>query len=147
MKVKTGSNVSVHYRGTLLKDGTEFDNSRARGQTLDFQVGVTAMISGFTDALIGMTEGQTKTVTLTPSQAYGDRDPAALQPVPKGAFGENFTQLEVGETVQGQRPDGGSFLAKVYELNEDVAVLDLNHPLAGEDLNFEIELVSVQEPE
>ena len=147
MKVKTGSNVSVHYRGTLLKDGTEFDNSRARGQPVDFQVGVTAMISGFTDALIGMTEGQTKTVTLTPSQAYGDRDPAALQPVPKGAFGENFTQLEVGETVQGQRPDGGSFLAKVYELNEDVAVLDLNHPLAGEDLNFEIELVSVQEPE
>jgi len=147
MKVKTGSNVSVHYRGTLLKDGTEFDNSRTRGQTLDFQVGVTAMISGFTDALIGMTEGQTKTVTLTPSQAYGDRDPAALQPVPKGAFGENFTQLEVGETVQGQRPDGGSFLAKVHELNEDVAVLDLNHPLAGEDLNFEIELVSVQEPE
>ena len=62
MKAKNGSNVSVHYRGTLT-DGTEFDNSRVRGETLDFQVGVTNMISGFTKAVIGMAEGQKKTIT------------------------------------------------------------------------------------
>ena len=143
MKVKNGSNVSVHYRGTL-NDGTEFDNSRVRGETLDFQVGVTKMIPGFTDALLGMTEGQKKTVTLSPENAYGERTEEAFQPFPKEAFGENFTQLEVGEMVQGNGP-AGAFLAKVHELNDDNVVLDMNHPLAGEELSFEIELLSVNE--
>ena len=142
MEVKNGSNMSVHYRGTL-KDGTEFDNSRIRGEALDFQVGITQMISGFTDAIIGMKAGQTKTVTLAPDQAYGVRNPEALQPVPKEAFGEGF-DLKVGETVQGNGPDG-SFLAKIHEVADDKVVLDLNHPLAGEDLNFEIELLSVED--
>ena len=143
MKVKNGSNVKVHYRGTL-NDGTEFDNSRVRGETLDFQVGVTKMISGFTDALLGMSEGQKKTVTLAPTEAYGTRNPEAFQPFPKEAFGENFNELEVGEMVQGNGP-AGAFLAKVHELNDDNVILDLNHPLAGEELNFEIELLSVNE--
>ena len=143
MKAKNGSNVSVHYRGTLT-DGTEFDNSRVRGETLDFQVGVTNMISGFTKAVIGMTEGQKKTITLSPDEAYGNRNPEAFQAFPKQAFGENFSQLAVGETVQGQGAEG-AFLAKVHEMSEDSVVLDLNHPLAGQELNFEIEVLSVQE--
>ena len=142
MKVENGHNVKVHYRGTL-SDGTEFDNSKVRGQTLEFQVGAGRMIRGFDSALLGMTEGQIKTITLDPEQAYGERDPAALQPVPKEAFGEEF-QFQVGGTIQGNGP-AGPFLAKIHALEEENVILDMNHPLAGESLNFEIELVEVGE--
>ena len=141
MKVANGTNVKVHYRGTL-SDGTEFDNSKVRGQTLDFEVGSPQMIRGFNDAIVGMTEGQTKSVTLTPETAYGERDPDALQEVPKAAFSPDFN-FELGGTIQGNGPRG-PFLAKIHALEEESVVLDLNHPLAGEDLNFEIELVSIE---
>lgn len=140
MKVTTGHNVNVHYRGTLT-DGTEFDNSRTRGQTISFQVGSGQMIPGFNDAVVGMTTGETKSVTLDPTQAYGQRNEEAFNTVPREAFGENF-EFEVGATVQGNGPRG-IFLAKIHELQEDNVILDMNHPLAGQSLNFEIELVSV----
>ena len=140
MKVTPGHILKVHYRGTLM-DGTEFDNSRVRGHTLDFEVGSGRMIRGFDEALLGMTEGQTKTVTLNPDNAYGHHNPDALQPVPKEAFGEDFT-FEVGGMVQGNGPRG-PFVAKIHALDEENVVLDMNHPLAGKELNFEIELVSV----
>tara|TARA_Y100000593_G_scaffold68658_1_gene126165 strand:- start:696 stop:1268 length:573 start_codon:yes stop_codon:yes gene_type:complete len=141
MKVQNGSNVRVHYRGTLA-DGTEFDNSRVRGRTLDFTVGVPRMIPGFSDACIGMVEGETKAVTIPKEEAYGDHNPAAYQTVPKSAFGENFP-FEVGGTVQGNGPQG-RFFATISAVNEEDIVLDMNHPLAGEDLTFEIELVEIQ---
>jgi FKBP-type peptidyl-prolyl cis-trans isomerase 2 len=141
MKVTTGHNVSVHYKGTLT-DGTEFDNSRVRGQTLDFQVGSGRMIRGFNDALLGMVVGDTKKVTLLPEDAYGERDPEAIQPVPKEAFGPDF-EFEIGGTVQGNGPRG-PFLAKIQALDEEKVLLDMNHPLAGEELSFEIELVGNQ---
>ena len=140
MKVTNGHNVKVHYKGTLA-DGTEFDNSRTRGQTLDFQVGASRLIRGFNDALLGMTEGQTKKVTIPPESAYGERDPEALKTVPKEAFGEEFN-FKVGGTIQGNGP-AGPFLAKIHALEEEQVILDMNHPLAGEALNFEIELVEV----
>mgnify|MGYP003948796809 CR=1 FL=1 len=140
MKVETGHNVKVHYRG-VLSDGTEFDNSKTRGQTLDFQVGAGRMIRGFDNALLGMTEGQTKTVTLAPDEAYGPHNPEALQPVPKEAFGDDF-EFRVGGTIQGNGP-AGPFLAKIHSLEEANVVLDMNHPLAGQELQFEIELVAV----
>jgi len=144
MKVETGHNVQVHYKGTLA-DGTEFDNSHNRDQTLDFQVGSDFMIRGFNDALLGMTEGQTKAVTLTPDVAYGDRAPNALQPVPKNAFRPDF-EFRLGGTIQGNGPNG-PFIAKIHAVEEERVVLDLNHPLAGEVLNFEIELVSIEPDE
>jgi FKBP-type peptidyl-prolyl cis-trans isomerase 2 len=140
MKVTNGHNVKVHYKGTLT-DGTEFDNSRTRGQTLDFQVGASRLIRGFNEALLGMTEGQTKKVTIPPESAYGSRDPEALKTVPKEAFGEEF-KFKVGGTIQGNGP-AGPFLAKIHALEEEQVILDMNHPLAGEELNFEIELVEV----
>ena len=139
MKVTNGHNVKVHYRGTLT-DGTEFDNSRVRGQTLDFEVGSGRMIRGFNDAVLGMAPGETKQVTLNPEAAYGEHNPQALQSVPKEAFGEDFN-FEVGGMVQGNGPQG-TFVAKIAALEEDAVVLDMNHPLAGQQLNFEIELVA-----
>ena len=139
MKVATGHNVNVHYKGTL-SDGTVFDNSRARDQVLSFQVGSGRMISGFNDAVLGMTVGETKTVTIQPENAYGQRNENAVQNVPRAAFGEDF-EFEIGGTVQGNGPMG-PFLAKIVEVTDDSVLLDMNHPLAGETLNFEIELVS-----
>ena len=142
MTVENGNNVSVHYRGTL-SNGTEFDNSKSRGQTLNFTVGSGQMIPGFDRALLGMSAGETKTVTFGPDDAYGARNEEAIQDVPKSAFGEGF-QFLVGEVVQGNGPQG-PFMAKIQEEREEEVVLDFNHPLAGEELSFEIELVSVNE--
>lgn len=140
MKVQNGHNVHVHYRGTL-DDGTEFDNSKVRGSTLSFQVGSGKMIRGFDNALLGMTVGDSKKVALTPNDAYGSRNPDAFQTIPKIAFGEDFV-FKLGETVQGNGPRG-PFLAKIHEVRDSDVVLDFNHPLAGENLTFEIELVSI----
>jgi peptidylprolyl isomerase len=142
MKVTNGHNVSVHYVGTLT-DGTEFDNSRTRGQAVSFEIGSGRMISGFNDAVVGMTVGETKKVTLAPEQAYGTRNENALQNVPRDAFSEDFN-FEVGGMIQGNGPRG-PFLAKIHEVGEQEIILDMNHPLAGQELNFEIELVSVEE--
>jgi len=141
MKVQNGHYVKVHYKGTL-DDGTEFDNSHVRGKPLDFEVGSRKLIRGFSAALLGMTEGQIKTVKMAPEEAYGPRNPDAVQPVPREAFAEGF-EFEEGGTVQGNGPRG-PFLAKILEVQEEHIVLDMNHPLAGKDLTFEIEVVSVE---
>ena len=139
MKVTNGQHVNVHYKGTL-SDGTEFDNSRVRGDALGFQLGSGKTIPGFNDAIIGMSVGETKTVVIGSADAYGPRNEEAVRTVPKSAFGEDFP-FEQGSTVQGNGPMG-PFLAKIIALHEDSVVLDMNHPLAGEDLTFEIELLS-----
>ena len=138
--VEVGNNVKVHYVGTLV-DGTEFDNSRARGQGLRLVVGSPTVLKGFDEAMVGMTEGETKEVILTAEEAYGARNPEALQTVPKEAFGEDF-EFVIGETVQGNGPYG-PFLATIQELLDSEIVLDMNHPLAGETLKFQIEVLEI----
>lgn len=141
--VTVGNNVEVHYVGTF-EDGTEFDNSHVRGETLNFEVGAGRMIKGFDQAVVGMTEGETKSITLTPDVAYGERMEEAMQSVPMAAFGPDFT-FEVGGMIQGNGPQG-PFVAKIHSVeqeNEQV-LLDMNHPLAGKNLNFKIEMVKIQ---
>ena len=142
MKVENGHNIKVHYVGTLA-DGTEFDNSRTRGTTLDFQVGSPGLITGFSNAVVGMTTGETKTITLGPDDAYGQVNPDAFQNVPKTQFEDDFV-FEVGGAVMGQGPQG-PFRATIHEVQDDSVVLDFNHPLAGKDLTFEVEVVEVEE--
>ena len=143
MKVTNGHNVSVHYRGTF-SDGTEFDNSRTRGQTLSFTVVDGNMISGFNDQVLGMSVGDTKTFTLTSEAAYGPRDEQAVQNVPRSAFEPTF-EFIVGEIIRGQTPDG-PFVAKILSVQDESVTLDFNHPLAGQDLTFEVELVTADAP-
>tara|TARA_E500000331_G_scaffold339093_1_gene368975 strand:+ start:505 stop:954 length:450 start_codon:yes stop_codon:yes gene_type:complete len=143
MKVENGHNVKVHYRGTLT-DGTEFDNSRTRGESLEFQVGSGGMIRGFVDAVVGMTVGETKSISIPPEQAYGPTVPEAIQEVDASAFA-NIPDMEVGGLIQGNGPQG-PFVAKVANITESMVTLDLNHPLAGETLNFEIELLNTEPP-
>ena len=140
--VEVGNNVKIHYVGTLT-DGTEFDSSRARGEILAVEVGAPGIIAGFTKALVGMSEGETKTVTLSPEDAYGKRIENAIQQVPMAAFGPDF-EFILGGTIQGNGPQG-PFLAKIHALEEEAqqVLLDMNHPLAGEQLTFNIEMVEI----
>ena len=141
-KAIKGRTVNVHYVGTF-DDGTEFDNSRNRGEAITFEVGAGQMIQGFDSAIDGMTIGETKTVTLTPDEAYGQVDPNAFQTVPEEMF-ENFGDLNTGQTVTGVAQNGEQFAARIHSLQENTVTLDFNHPMAGKNLNFEVELVSVE---
>ena len=140
-KVESGNTVSVHYRGTL-NDGTEFDNSYDRGEPLTFTVGSGQMIPGFDAAIPGMEVGEKKSISIGSSEAYGEKNEEAVQTVPREMFPQDF-QFVVGATIQGQNQDGHPFMAKICSEEEDGVVLDFNHPLAGEDLNFDIELTSI----
>ena len=144
MKVENGYNIKVHYKGTLA-DGTEFDNSRTRGQTLDFEVGTSSLIQGFNNAVLGMTQGETKKVFLTADDAYGQVNPEAFRHVPKAQFPEGF-DFQAGMPIMGRSPRG-PFRATIHEVKETEVVVNHNHPLAGKDLTFEIEVVSVQDGE
>ena len=139
--VQTGNTVSIHYKGTF-DDGTVFDSSRERGEPMTVTVGDGSLISGFEAALSGMTLGEVKNISLTPDQAYGDRVQEAIQEVPKSSFPEGF-EFNQGATVYGQTPDGNPFPAVIAEESDTTVTLDLNHPMAGKNLNFEIELVNL----
>ena len=143
--IKNGHDVKVHYKGTL-NDGTEFDNSKKRGNPLSVKVGSGQLIPGFDKALHGMGLGEVKTFTIPSAEAYGDIKEEAIQEYPKNVFPSDF-KFEVGATVQGVSPTGQVMLARVISLAEESVVLDHNHPLAGEDLTFEIEIIEYNEDE
>ncbi len=136
-----GASATVHYRGTL-EDGSEFDSSHNRGEPITFTVGSGEMIPGFNDAVDGMTVGDTKTVTLTPDQAYGDVNPEASTTFPKSGFPDGLDLVE-GMPVPLKTPDGRTLIGRLTEQHEETVTIDLNHPLAGQTLQFEIELVEV----
>jgi len=142
-KVEKGSKVKVHYTGTK-NDGSKFDSSHDRGQVLEFEVGSGQMIKGFDEGVVGMEVGETKDIHIKPEDAYGLRKEEAQTEVPKESLPPDFNP-KIGETVQGQTVDGRPILAKVKELQENKVILDLNHPLAGEELNFNVELVEIGE--
>ena len=136
-----GTKVRVHYRGTL-NDGTEFDNSHTRVEPIEFQVVAGQMILGFDSAVVGMSVGDSKTITLAPEEAYGTINPEAKTEIPKNAFPEGLDLVE-GMPVPLGAPDGRRVMGRLTQLNEETVTVDLNHPLAGEALNFDIELVEV----
>lgn len=140
-EVQAGNNVSVHYTGTL-EDGSVFDSSKPRNTTLDFTVSSGQMIPGFDNAVLGMTVGETKVVTLEPADAYGNVNPEAFQTTPRSVFPEGL-ELKLNEVVRGRDEAGQVITARVHELEDDSVVLDFNHPLAGKNLTFEIELISI----
>jgi peptidylprolyl isomerase len=94
--------------------------------------------------VLGMEVGETKTLEIKPEDAYGLRNEEAKTEVPKEALPPNFNP-QIGETVEGRTIDGRPIVAKVKELLEDKVILDLNHPLAGEQLNFKVDLVEIEE--
>jgi len=137
---KEGRSVKVHYRGTL-DDGTVFDSSYEREQPIDFQVGAGQMIKGFDEAVDGMKVGETKTVNIPSDQAYGPRYDEAVRDVPRNSFPEDF-EFREGIIVEGEA-NGQPVRGAIVGVENEVVTVDFNHPLSGQDLNFDIELVEV----
>ncbi len=142
-KVVEGSNVTVHYVGTL-EDGTKFDSSHDRDSALTFEVGRGQMIPGFDFGVIGMVVGEKRNLNLAPEKAYGEPVPDAIQEVGLNQFPEG-AELTEGVTVFGRNDAGQQVMARVVSLGEEKATLDFNHPLAGKTLNFEVELLSIND--
>ena len=141
-QVKTGDTVHIHYTGTL-NDGTTFDSSEGR-EPLSFQVGSGQIIPGLDSAIPGMTVGDKKTVNVACDDAYGQMNPAMRQDVPRADIPAEIP-LEVGSRLQMQTQDGQVIPVTVAAVEEESVTLDANHPLAGEDLTFNIELVKIGE--
>ena len=135
-KVETGNTVAVEYKGTL-EDGTQFDASKGRGP-LEFRAGAGQMIKGFDSAVNGMTLNEEKTVTMEPSQAYGETDQSKIVEVPKENIGD-ANNLKVGQSVTSSQGVNGV----VKEIKDDVIVIDFNHQLAGKKLTFWIKVVRI----
>ncbi len=138
-KVTEGDTVKVHYTGTL-DDGSVFDSSRDR-DPLQFQVGAGQMIPGFDSAVVGMVVGETKTFTLSPEQAYGMPSDQRIMKFPKSQFPED---MELMEGMQLAGP--GGMPVTVKEIGEDTVTIDANHPMAGKNLTFEVELIEIVPP-
>jgi len=136
-----GKKCRVHYRGTF-NDGTQFDSSYDRGETLDFICGTGMMIRGFDAAVADMEVGQTTQIHLMPSEAYGESDPNAIFTLEIAAV-PGSEELAVGETVYLQNIYGQPFEAKVAAKDEKTITFDANHEMAGKELNFRIELVEI----
>lgn len=140
MKPQSGDTVRVHYTGTL-SDGSEFDSSAGR-DPIEFTVGEGNVIPGFEAAVADLEVGGSVTVTIPAAEAYGERDERALQPVPREAFGDG-EMPGAGMMVQMVSPEGQHLNAVIAEIAEDTVLLDFNHPLAGQDLTFALELVDI----
>jgi peptidylprolyl isomerase len=139
-QAKAGATVAIHYTGTLT-DGTTFDSSEGR-EPLSFTLGQGQIIPGLEAALDGMSVGEQKTVTIPADQAYGPHNADGLQHVPRKAIPADIP-LEVGIQLQMQTPDGQAMPVTVTDLTEEQVTLDANHPLAGQDLTFAVEVVEV----
>jgi len=137
-----GTTVRVHYRGTL-EDGSEFDSSQGR-EPLEFTIGEGQVIPGFESAVADLEVGESATVTLKSDEAYGPYHAEAVEVVPVTAFTD--TPYE-GAMVQLLGPNGERLAATITKIEGDDVTLDFNHPLAGKDLTFEIQLVEVVEAE
>jgi peptidylprolyl isomerase len=140
MAVQTGDTVKVNYTGRLL-DGTVFDTSEGRGP-LQFKVGEGQLIKDFESAVVGMNPGDTKTVQVEAANAYGRHHEGLVFVIPRTELPEDL-EPQVNQQFQLQGSDGRKLTVLVTATAEDTVTFDGNHPLAGRDLEFDIELVEL----
>ena len=137
--IENGKVVSVHYVGKFT-DGEVFDSSEGR-EPLQFEVGSGQLIPGFESAIIGKVVGDKVTANITPEEGYGLVREDLIVSVP---LDKMPGEVEVGQALEAQGDNGQSAQVFVKEINEDTVVIDGNHPLAGKDLVFEIEVIEIQ---
>ncbi|MFH1827990.1 MAG: peptidylprolyl isomerase [Nanoarchaeota archaeon] len=141
MAIKKGDKIKVDYTGTL-DDGTVFDSSEKHGQPLEFEAGTGKVIKGFDDAVIGMKKGDEKDIKINSADAYGNPDHNLVKQVP-------INQLPPGQEIKPGMmflvglPNGSKIPAAVKEVTKEEATINLNHPLAGKNLNFKIKIVDI----
>ncbi len=140
-QAKQGDTVAIHYTGTLT-DGTVFDSSRTR-DPLVFTLGTGQVIPGFDQGVLGMQPGEDKTITIPADQAYGPRRDELVLEVDRDQMPPDLP-LEVGQQYQMEQPDGQAVIVTVQDVSSDVVTFDANHPLAGQNLTFDLNLVSIQ---
>ncbi len=140
MSVEKGNTIRVHYTGKLT-DGTQFDSSEGR-DPLEFIVGGGMVVKGFDAAVLGMEVGETKTVTLSPEEAYGPRSEDFVAEIPRDQFPADFN-AEVGEKLLIQLGDGMQVPITITKIDEKNVTIDGNHELAGKDLVFTITIAEI----
>jgi len=139
-QVKKGDKVKVHYHGKLTS-GETFDKSEGR-EPLEFEVGSGSVIVGFDEGVTGMAVGEKKTITIPADEAYGPINPDMLIEMPKDRFPQDM-EVEIGMPIGMSDPEGQQFQVIVKEIKEEIVILDANHPLAGQDLVFDFEVVDI----
>lgn len=135
-----GDTVQLHYTGKL-KDGTEFGTSRGQ-EPLQFKIGENTIIPKLETSVVGMAVGDTATVEIAAAEGYGPRQPEAIETVERSVL-PSEVELMVGNQLQAQTQDGQTLVVTIIQVDGEKVTLDGNHPLAGEDLTFEIELVEI----
>ena len=139
-QVKSGDKVKVHYHGKL-RNGETFDSSEGR-EPLEFTVGGGQVIKGFDNGVMGMQVGDKRTVEIEVNDAYGEKNEEMIIEFPRTQFPPDMNP-EAGMQLMMNNGEGQSFPVLVKEVKEETVLLDANHPLAGEDLVFDIELVEI----
>jgi peptidylprolyl isomerase len=139
-KVENGNFVKMEYTGKF-ENGETFDSNR-NGHPLEVEVGAGRVIKGFDDALIDMAVDEEKTFTLSPEEAYGERNEELEQAFARTELPEGFDP-QVGQVMAVRNPQGGQIPAKVKHADDEKITVDLNHPLAGKTLTFEIQVKEI----
>jgi len=140
-QAKKGDKVSVHYTGRL-DDGTRFDSSEG-ADPLEFELGAGQVIPGFESAVTGMNPGDKETVTVPVDEAYGPHRDEMVLAAPRSEIPTELNP-QIGQQLQLQHPSGEAIPVVVTEVTDDTVTLDGNHPLAGKDLTFDLELVEIK---
>ncbi len=139
MPIKDGDTIKIDYTGTL-DDGTVFDSSENHEKPLEFTVGEGQVIPGFEEAVRGMDTGEEKEFRVEAEEAYGEPNPALQQTVPKSLL-QSDTEVKAGMMIMVATADGQQMPAKITEVTDEEITLDMNHPLAGQALTFNIKVV------
>ncbi len=142
-QVEKNTVVSFHYTLRDGETGDVLESSRDSGQPIVFMVGAGEIIPGLENRMLGMKVGETKSIEVPPEEAYGPKDPNLIQKAPREYF--QNVPLEKGLPLQAQTPEGHTIHMVVVDFDEDTVTVDMNHPLAGKVLIFDVEVLSVQE--
>jgi FKBP-type peptidyl-prolyl cis-trans isomerase 2 len=139
-EAKSGDTVKVHYTGQL-QDGQVFDTTR-EDEPFEFTIGSGEVINGFEEAVVGMEPGQARKTTIPAKDAYGAHREDLVAEFGRGEFPDDL-ELEEGQALQIEEENGQRLVVRIVEVGDETVKLDGNHPLAGEDLTFHIELVDI----
>lgn len=139
--VKIGDTIKVEYTGRL-EDGTVFDSSEHQGSPLEFTVGEKTIIKGFDSAVVGMSLGEEKEVTIPPEEGYGMPNPELIRDLPRNVFPEDQT-VEKGMMFMMAFQDGRKAPVTIAKVTDESVTVDLNSPLAGKTLIFKIKIVHI----